>query len=291
MLAGLTESIGLRRQQGQRASERRRPGCNAGRHFGCEGERASRNVRLVRRRSGKPLFRGSRRASSRRRIHVRVLRDAVGGARGSEQALRSLCESGVHMAEYCAPRWWNIGRFNSRTHRKLLVIDGRIAYTFGHGISDRVARRRRRSEHWRDTALRLEGPHRAWTADRLRAELGGRDEHLADRRKFLSAHRGGRKDSCARRQQRLRRRRLVRAMLYTVADSLRAQRGADSKSVLRAESRRGRTVCHAHPPRRASAPHGAGPAIRTALSCGVPDVISTVDCSRRASASMSTSAR
>jgi cardiolipin synthase len=91
-------------------------------------------------------------------VHVRVLKDAVGGSRGSKHAQRTLCESGVQTAEYCAPRWWNIGRFNSRTHRKLLVIDGHIAYTFGHGISDQWLGDGEDPKHWRDTALRLEGP-------------------------------------------------------------------------------------------------------------------------------------
>src|SRR5262245_54054414 len=91
-------------------------------------------------------------------VHVRVLKDAVGGSRGSEHARRTLCESGVVRAEYCAPNGWNIGRFNSRTHRKVLVIDGHIAYTFGHGISDQWLGDGEDPEHWRDTALRLEGP-------------------------------------------------------------------------------------------------------------------------------------
>jgi cardiolipin synthase len=111
----------------------------------CEGEMESRMAQALAERA-------------RAGVCVRVLRDAVGGSRGSEQARRMLCESGVEMAEYCAPRWWNIGRFNSRTHRKLLIIDGRIAYTFGHGISDQWLGDAEDPEHWRDTALRLEGP-------------------------------------------------------------------------------------------------------------------------------------
>jgi len=111
----------------------------------CEGEAERRFVRALAERA-------------RAGVRVRVLRDAVGGSRGSAQALRTLCESGVQMAEYCAPRWWNIGRLNSRTHRKVLIIDGRIAYTFGHGISDQWLGDGEDSEHWRDTALRLEGP-------------------------------------------------------------------------------------------------------------------------------------
>jgi cardiolipin synthase len=91
-------------------------------------------------------------------IHVRILRDAVGGSRGSSKALRKLVESGVTAADYCSPRWWNIGRFNSRTHRKLLIVDGRIGYTFGHGIADQWLGDGEDPDHWRDTAIRVEGP-------------------------------------------------------------------------------------------------------------------------------------
>lgn len=91
-------------------------------------------------------------------IPVRLLRDAIGGSRGSAEAFRKLEEAGVKLAEYCSPRWWNLGRFNSRTHRKLLIIDGRIGYTFGHGISDQWLGDAEDPEHWRDTAIRLEGP-------------------------------------------------------------------------------------------------------------------------------------
>lgn len=91
-------------------------------------------------------------------VPVRVLRDAVGGARGSKAGTCKLEGAGVELAEYCTPRWWNIGRFNSRTHRKLLIIDGRIGYTFGHGISDQWLGDAHDHEHWRDTAIRLEGP-------------------------------------------------------------------------------------------------------------------------------------
>jgi len=91
-------------------------------------------------------------------VPVRLLRDAVGGARGSDDAGRKLKDADVKVAEYCTPSWWNIGRFNSRTHRKLLIIDGRIGYTFGHGISDQWLGDGEDPGHWRDTAIRLEGP-------------------------------------------------------------------------------------------------------------------------------------
>jgi cardiolipin synthase len=91
-------------------------------------------------------------------VPVRLLRDAIGGSRGSNEAFRKLKDAGVKLAEYCSPSWWNLGRFNSRTHRKLLIIDGRIGYTFGHGISDQWLGDGEDPDHWRDTAIRLEGP-------------------------------------------------------------------------------------------------------------------------------------
>jgi cardiolipin synthase len=64
----------------------------------------------------------------------------------------------VKLAHYCKPRWWNWRRFNHRTHRKLLVVDGRIGYTFGHGVADQWLGNGDAAETWRDTAVRIEGP-------------------------------------------------------------------------------------------------------------------------------------
>jgi cardiolipin synthase A/B len=91
-------------------------------------------------------------------VKVRLLKDALGGNRASKSALDRMNESGVNVAGYCAPRWWNLGRFNHRTHRKLLIVDGRIGYTFGHGVADEWLGDGEDPDHWRDTAIRLEGP-------------------------------------------------------------------------------------------------------------------------------------
>jgi cardiolipin synthase len=47
---------------------------------------------------------------------------------------------------------------NNRTHRKLLVIDGRVGFTGGVGISDEWDGDARDPEHWRDSHYRIEGP-------------------------------------------------------------------------------------------------------------------------------------
>jgi cardiolipin synthase len=97
-------------------------------------------------------------AKARAGVKVRVLIDCIGASKASEPELERLGQSGAKLASYCKPRWWNLGRFNHRTHRKVLVVDGRIGYTFGHGIADQWLGNGTDPEHWRDTGVRLEGP-------------------------------------------------------------------------------------------------------------------------------------
>ena len=91
-------------------------------------------------------------------VRVRLLVDALGGSGGSRECMQRLRDAGVEVADYCRPRWWNLRRFNHRTHRKLLIVDGAIGYTFGHGIADQWLGDGEDEDHWRDTGVRLEGP-------------------------------------------------------------------------------------------------------------------------------------
>jgi cardiolipin synthase len=91
-------------------------------------------------------------------VKVRVLIDAMGSMGSDPANLKRLSDGCVHLAEYCRPHWWNLRRFNHRTHRKLLIVDGEIGYTFGHGIADQWLGDGEDKDHWRDTALRVEGP-------------------------------------------------------------------------------------------------------------------------------------
>ena len=97
-------------------------------------------------------------AKTREGVKVRVLIDAVGGSSASGKCLGRLSGGGVELSQYCRPRWWNLRRFNHRTHRKILVVDGEIGYTFGHGIADQWLGDGEDQDHWRDTAVRIEGP-------------------------------------------------------------------------------------------------------------------------------------
>ena len=91
-------------------------------------------------------------------VQVRLLIDAMGGSQADDENLKRLMEAGAETSVYCRPKWWNLRRFNHRTHRKLLIVDGEIGYTFGHGIADQWLGDGEDEHHWRDTAVRVEGP-------------------------------------------------------------------------------------------------------------------------------------
>lgn len=81
------------------------------------------------------------------------------GSRDLDQALvDEMTAAGVELQRYRPLRWYNLGRFNNRTHRKLLVVDGRIAFTGGVGIADHWCGRAEDPDHWRDSHFRVEGP-------------------------------------------------------------------------------------------------------------------------------------
>jgi cardiolipin synthase len=91
-------------------------------------------------------------------VKVRVLLDALGASGADKQGIQRMCKAGVQLAHYCKPAWWNLHRFNHRTHRKLLIVDGEIGYTFGHGIADQWLGDGEDEHHWRDTGVRVTGP-------------------------------------------------------------------------------------------------------------------------------------
>ena len=69
--------------------------------------------------------------------------------------------AGVELRWFRPPgRWrvWTRGRFDNRTHRKILVTDGSAAFTGGAGVSQEWDGDARGPEEWRDTFFRIDGP-------------------------------------------------------------------------------------------------------------------------------------
>ena len=95
---------------------------------------------------------------ARRGVVVTVVLDAIGSARMTGAPLEALRDAGVRIEFYQRLRWYSLARFNNRTHRELLVIDGRIAFTGGAGVADWWSGDDASQPAWRDTMVRVEGP-------------------------------------------------------------------------------------------------------------------------------------
>jgi cardiolipin synthase len=91
-------------------------------------------------------------------VKAHVILDAVGAGKIDDKALQTMRSAGVEIERYHAPSWHTLDRMNNRTHRKLLVVDGRIGFTGGVGIADKWDGSGDSPEHWRDSHFRLEGP-------------------------------------------------------------------------------------------------------------------------------------
>jgi cardiolipin synthase len=95
---------------------------------------------------------------SRSGVAVKILLDAVGSATIGRRILETLEAGRCQLAWFNAIRWYALGAINHRTHRKTLLVDGRVAYTGGAGIADHWRGFAQDPDHWRDTQIRLEGP-------------------------------------------------------------------------------------------------------------------------------------
>lgn len=91
-------------------------------------------------------------------VKVHVLLDAVGTGKMEGTHLTNLKAAGVEVERYHPLNWYSVTRINNRTHRKLLVVDGRIGFTGGVGIADLWDGHGQDKDHWRDSHYRLEEP-------------------------------------------------------------------------------------------------------------------------------------
>ncbi|MDQ6628355.1 MAG: phospholipase D-like domain-containing protein [Pseudomonadota bacterium] len=91
-------------------------------------------------------------------VAVHVLLDWVGSAKMDHALVAELEKAGVQVRRYHPPSWWELGRLNNRTHRKLLVVDGRIGFTGGVGIAPSWTGHAQDPDHWRDSHFEIEGP-------------------------------------------------------------------------------------------------------------------------------------
>ncbi|WP_431514594.1 phospholipase D-like domain-containing protein [Variovorax sp. DAIF25] len=91
-------------------------------------------------------------------VKVHVLLDWVGSAKVDADFIREMETAGVEIRKFHKPSWYDIARMNNRTHRKLLVVDGRIGFTGGVGIAPEWTGNAQDPAHWRDSHYKVEGP-------------------------------------------------------------------------------------------------------------------------------------
>lgn len=90
-------------------------------------------------------------------VKVNIVLDALGSASTTEKYFGEFKKAGGKLAWYNAARWNKLPRYNHRTHRELLVVDGCSAFIGGAGVADHWYKQRPNKPRWRDTMVRLEG--------------------------------------------------------------------------------------------------------------------------------------
>lgn len=91
-------------------------------------------------------------------VPVHVLLDWVGSSKVDKDFLKEMEAAGVQIRKFHKPSWYDLARMNNRTHRKILVVDGKVGFTGGVGIAPAWTGNAQDAEHWRDSHFMAEGP-------------------------------------------------------------------------------------------------------------------------------------
>ena len=96
--------------------------------------------------------------AARRGVRVNMVVDAVGASGIDDAHVQQLEQAGCRIVRFNTPRWYSLEEVNYRTHRKILVVDGEVAFTGGAGIGDHWMGDAQDQDHWRDTMVQIVGP-------------------------------------------------------------------------------------------------------------------------------------
>jgi cardiolipin synthase len=98
-------------------------------------------------------------ARARAGVKVNLVLDAIGAFLTGDAYFAPLRAAGGRVCFYHPIRWYTLPRINNRTHRELIVIDGRVGFVGGAGFADHwlLPHGRRKRPAWRDTMFRVEG--------------------------------------------------------------------------------------------------------------------------------------
>ncbi|PZR79376.1 MAG: cardiolipin synthase B [Chthoniobacterales bacterium] len=91
-------------------------------------------------------------------VKVNAILDAQGTAKLGLENLELLRSAGVQVVKYHSIFWLDPRRFNNRTHRKLLIVDGKVGFIGGVGIADEWLGNAEAPKYWRDNHYKVTGP-------------------------------------------------------------------------------------------------------------------------------------
>ena len=90
-------------------------------------------------------------------VKVKVLLDGLGSVGTTEKYFADLTKAGGCIGWYHSLRWHNIPDYNNRSHRELLIIDGKFGFIGGAGVADHWYTGVHGNPRWRDTMVRVDG--------------------------------------------------------------------------------------------------------------------------------------
>ena len=90
-------------------------------------------------------------------VKVKVTLDAIGSFSTHMRYFKDLIEAGGNVEFYHPFNWRSVARINNRSHRELLIVDGKIGFMGGAGFTDHWLHSRKSSRRWRDTIIEVEG--------------------------------------------------------------------------------------------------------------------------------------
>ena len=97
-------------------------------------------------------------AAARRGVQVHMLLDWLGSRTMDSNLLAAARAAGCELHLYHPPSWYHLGRLNNRTHRKVMVVDGRLGFTGGVGMGVEWYSGSNGLPPWRETHFKAEGP-------------------------------------------------------------------------------------------------------------------------------------
>jgi cardiolipin synthase len=92
-------------------------------------------------------------------IEVRILLDGIGSGWNLDNSdVHAMEKAGCKFAYYHPVHSWRVDRTNRRSHRRILVVDGKVAFTGAVGFAQNWSGHAQDPKHWRDVLARIEGP-------------------------------------------------------------------------------------------------------------------------------------